>query len=343
MTRSTRRHDDAADDDRVDADARHPALHRLGELLRTLRARRAMTRKELSLASGVSERYLASLESGRVNPSLVVLEQVARGLDSPVAALVGDVTTRSPEWLLIRDLLGECDDAQLQRVRAAIVQSLGYAAGGRTGVRRIALIGLRGAGKTTLGRWLSEDLDLPFVELSAHIEAMFGCSIREIHELYGPTAYRRYERSALEELLRTGPDCVIAVPGGVVAEPATFSLLLGHCLTVWLRATPEDHMRRVARQGDLRPMAGQSEAMDDLRRILRVREAFYAKADVGIDTSAGSLDDAFDALRSAVRERIGQPMASAQTPAHAGCAGTAAPPQCSTIAASCSRRNGLPR
>ena len=168
---------------------------------------------------------------------------------------------------------------------------------------RIALIGLRGAGKSTLGRMLAEDLDVPFVELSTEIERVAGLSIREIHDLYGQSAYRRYERRALEETLQIYPELVLATPGGLVSEPATLNMLLGHCLTVWLRASPEDHMKRVMQQGDLRPMAGNTEAMEDLRRILESRSAFYGKADLTLDTSEQALDATFARLRTMVRER----------------------------------------
>jgi XRE family aerobic/anaerobic benzoate catabolism transcriptional regulator len=164
------------------------------------------------------------------------------------------------------------------------------------------LIGLRGAGKSTLGQMLADDFDVPFAELSREIERVAGCSVAEIHNLYGPTAYRRYERRALEQTIQLYQDAVIATPGGIVSDAANFNLLLSHCFTVWLRATPEEHMRRVEAQGDLRPMAGnRQEAMDDLRRILAARRAFYGKADLSFDTSGKTLADGFAELRSAVR------------------------------------------
>jgi XRE family aerobic/anaerobic benzoate catabolism transcriptional regulator len=281
---------------------RSPLLVAFGERLRMLRARRGLTRKAVAQAADVSERYLANLEHGTGNPSLLILDQVARALQCPVAELIGDVTTASAEWLLIRELLENRDEASLRRAREAIGEALGTGGDRRAREGRVALIGLRGAGKSTLGRMLADDLDVPFIELSAEIEKVAGYSIREIQDLYGPTAYRRYERRALEEVLQIHPDAVIATPGGIVSEPATFNELLDHCTTVWLKADPEDHMNRVAAQGDLRPMAASAEAMDDLRRILAGRAAFYSKADIELDTSRQPLERTFELLREKVRD-----------------------------------------
>jgi XRE family aerobic/anaerobic benzoate catabolism transcriptional regulator len=214
------------------------------------------------------------------------------------------MTTASPEWLLLRDLLRDRGEADVRKARIVASESIGVQVDHGSSVRRIALIGLRGAGKSTLGHLLAEDLDMPLIELSEHIERIAGYSIREIQDLYGTSAYRRYEYRALAEALQIYPEFVMAAPGGLVSEPSTFRLLLSHCWTVWLRAEPEEHMRRVAQQGDLRPMAGNSEAMDDLRRILTVREPFYSKADVAVDTSSQSLDDTFLLLRTTVRHRL---------------------------------------
>ena len=173
---------------------------------------------------------------------------------------------------------------------------------------RIALIGLRGAGKSTLGRRLAEDLGYAFIELSREIEQFAGCGIHEIHNLYGTHAYRRYERRALEEALQIYPEVVIATPGGLVSDAANFNLLLEHCLTIWLQADPLDHMARVRAQGDLRPMAASGEAMDDLKRILAGRAAFYAKADMRVNTSDGTEDEVFARLSQLTRAAIGSPV-----------------------------------
>ncbi len=293
----------------VEAD-RDSYLLALGERVRRLRARRGMTRKELAVAASVSERHLANLERGMGNVSILVLLQIAKAFNCEMAELVGDATTSSPEWLLIRELLIGRNEADLQRAREHLSEMFEgqTASQPRNRLRQIALIGLRGAGKSTLGRMLAEDIGYPFIELNAEIERVAGCGILEIHGLYGPTAYRRYERRALEEALQLYPDMVLATPGGLVSEPATMNLMLSHCYSIWLKATPEDHMTRVMAQGDFRPMAGNNEAMDDLKRILASREAFYSKADYVCPTSRpGGLEATFVELRAHVREQLGLP------------------------------------
>ena len=275
-------------------------LAALGERVRALRARRGLTRKTLAAAAEVSERHLANLEYGTGNASILILLQVANSLQCSLSELIGDVTTSNPEWLMIREQLANSDETTLRQVRLAITDLLG-ANDGQVRSHRVALIGLRGAGKSTLGQRLADDLGYPFVELNRDIEALAGCSINEIQALYGMTAYRRYERRALDALIQSHPKAVIATPGGMVSDPATFNLLLSSCTTVWLKAEPEDHMQRVIAQGDMRPMASSKEAMDDLKQILKGRTAFYSKADVTIETSAQSIEPTFELLRTQVR------------------------------------------
>jgi XRE family transcriptional regulator, aerobic/anaerobic benzoate catabolism transcriptional regulator len=290
-------------------EAREPFLAALGERTKALRTSRGLTRKALARATGVSERHLANLEYGVGNASILVLLQVAQALRCSLAELVGDFTTQSPEWLSLREMLADRDEATLKRVRLAALELTGGASPliNEAPVRssRIALIGLRGAGKSTLGRMLAEDLDFPFVELSREIEKLAGCSISEILGLYGQNAYRRYERRALEEAIEAYPEAVIATAGGLVSDLVSFNLLLRNCTTVWLTADPEDHMSRVAAQGDLRPMAASREAMDDLKSILAGRAAFYSKADLRLDTSAQPLAETFQLLRAHACEAIG--------------------------------------
>jgi XRE family transcriptional regulator, aerobic/anaerobic benzoate catabolism transcriptional regulator len=284
---------------------RNPFLLQLGERVRNLRARRGLTRKATALAAGISERHLANLELGIGNVSFLVLVQLARALQCPLAEIIGDVSASSPEWLMIREILNNRSEADLHRARLKLAELFGDGGEQADRRKRVALIGLRGAGKSTLGRMLAENLNYRFVELSREIESIAGCSIVEIHALYGAAAYRRYERRAMETLVEAGEAAVIATPGGIVSEPATFNLLLSNCVTVWLQADPEDHMKRVAAQGDFRPMSESTEAMEDLRRILQGRAAFYAKADIAFDTSGHTLEEAFAGLRAIVRPTIG--------------------------------------
>jgi XRE family transcriptional regulator, aerobic/anaerobic benzoate catabolism transcriptional regulator len=299
----------------TDSEARkEPFLLALGERVRALRARQGLTRKALARATGVSERHLANLEYGVGNASILVLLQVSRALQCSLAEILGDVTTQSPDWLSLREMLGTCDEATLRRARLAVAELVGSEARRAEDATprssRIALIGLRGAGKSTLGRMLAEDLDFPFVELSREIEKLAGCSISEILGLYGQNAYRRYERRALEETIEAYPEAVIATAGGLVSDLVSFNLLLRHCASVWLKADPQDHMSRVMAQGDLRPMAASREAMEDLKAILAGRAAFYSKAATHIDTSAQPLMETFQILRAETRKAIGLPVQS---------------------------------
>ena len=293
--------------EKTESRAKNPFLVALGDRVRDLRARRGMTRKAVSIAADVSERHLANLEYGEGNASILVLLQVAGALQCSLAELIGDITTASPEWLLIRELLGQRHEADLRRARIALGELLGTGGGAGAVSTRVALIGLRGAGKSSLGQMLAEDLGFPFVELSREIEKFAGCSVAEIQALYGQNAYRRYERRAMEETIQIYPEAVIATPGGVVSDPATFNQLLSHCTTVWLQADPEDHMSRVLAQGDTRPMAASKEAMEDLKGILAGRAAFYSKAQLTLDTSAQPLAPTFALLRSQVRDLLKLP------------------------------------
>ena len=278
-------------------------LAALGERVRALRARRGLTRKSLAAAAEVSERHLANLEYGTGNASILILLQVANALQCSLSELLGDMTTGNPEWLMIREQLAHADEATLKRVRLSIDDILG-SSGGQTRSRRIALIGLRGAGKSTLGQRLADDLGYPFVEINRDIEKLAGCSVNEIQALYGMNAYRRYERRALEAVIQSQPQAVIATPGGMVSDVATYNLLLSACTTVWLKAEPEDHMQRVIAQGDMRPMASSKEAMEDLKQILKGRTAFYSKADLTINTSAQDLEPTFELLSTQVRQKL---------------------------------------
>ncbi len=246
-------------------------LEQLGQRVRTMRALRGMSRKVLAKVSGISERYIAQLESGKGNVSIVLLRRVSNAMGAHLEDLLPSADP-TPDWQMFRDLLRKATPNQIAQAKDVLAgQGNGTSAQRRVSFAGIALIGLRGAGKSTLGQMLADDLGFPFVELNREIERVAGCSILEIHNLYGPNAYRRYERRALEEAVQIYPEMVLATPGGLVSEPATLNLLLAHCYTVWLRATPEEHMGRVMAQGDFRPMSGNNEAMSDLKRILAWR------------------------------------------------------------------------
>jgi XRE family aerobic/anaerobic benzoate catabolism transcriptional regulator len=275
-----------------------PFLGQLGNRTRRLRARRGLTRRELAKEADVSERHLANLETGTGNPSVQILRQIARALNCSVAELVGDEGDESADWLLIRDLLRSKSAEEMAQARRALTDH--FELTGNSGRRndRIALIGLRGAGKSTLGRMLAEDLQYPFVEVNREVERLAGCSPEEIHALYGANAYLRYERQALEEVIARNPKAIVATPGGLVSEATTFNFLLQNCFTIWLKAAPDEHMSRVVAQGDSRPMAGSRRAMDDLKLILAERSPFYAKADIVCDTTGKSLTESFKQLKS---------------------------------------------
>jgi XRE family aerobic/anaerobic benzoate catabolism transcriptional regulator len=273
-----------------------PFLIALGERLKLLRARRGLTRKALAQLAEVSERHVANVESGVGNASIQFLRQLCAVLNCSLAEMTGDETTSTPDWLMIREVLRGRNEAELAQARTALADLFESPVSEISRRQRIALIGLRGAGKSSLGRLLAAQLHAPFIELSTQIEQLAGCGIAEIHALYGQNAYRRYEQRAIEDVVRHYPQAVIATPGGIVSEPATYKLLLSHCYTVWLKAEPEEHMDRVLAQGDKRPMSGNREAMEDLKRILESRTQFYSKADKTVDTSGLTIEQAFSQL-----------------------------------------------
>lgn len=289
--------DRAAKREIPEADADY--LRLLGQRVRKARGQRGMSRKILARDSGVSERYLAQLESGTGNASVLLLRQIARAMDMQLADLVSDAPERPVDTTLILQFLGRLSPEQLTEARQLLQQSF-EAAEGAQQHGRIALIGLRGGGKSTLGRKLAQHLRVPFVELNRMIEEEYGASVGEIFNLYGQPAFRRYERRCLESIIERYDRVVIATGGGIVAEPATFDLLLSACRAVWIQASPEEHMQRVIDQGDLRPMANNAEAMEDLKNILAARAPYYAKAEIHLDTSGKPVERSFADLREAL-------------------------------------------
>lgn len=280
------------------ASADEAFLRALGERVRDARARRGVTRKTLAHDSGVSERYLAQLETGQGNVSVLLLQRIALALNLPVTEFLQQESEQPVDLALIGQLLQRLPARQLSAVRSQLMRDYGSAHTGR--MQRIALIGLRGAGKSTLGSRLAKELELPFIELNREIEREAGTSLSEIFLLYGQAGYRRYERRCLEKAVEKNERVVIATGGSIVSEPGTYDLLLSTCRTVWLKALPEEHMARVVAQGDTRPMTGNREAMEDLQRILRGRSALYRRADITIDTAHKSIEQSLQQLRKAV-------------------------------------------
>lgn len=266
-------------------------LRALGENVRAARAQRGMTRKLLASQSGVSERFLAQLESGTGNASVLILRQISKALSISLDALLSDARESSLEMKRTIDLLHGLQPVELTEARDLLLQRFGQKNKEHDRHQRVALIGLRGAGKSTVGRLLAKKLELPFFELDKLVEQTSGISLSMIFDLYGQSGFRRFERRCLDDLLSTHPRFVVATGGSLVSEPDTYEQLLANCFTIWLQATPSEHMSRVIAQGDMRPMAQNPEAMADLERILRERDELYRKADASIDTSGSSVEE----------------------------------------------------
>ena len=259
-------------------------LRRLGERVRILRNQRGMTRKALAEHADVSERYLAQLEAGLGNGSIVLLRRIAHAIGLPVTQLVHEGVEPALDFVLLSQFLERLSPPALAKARELLLKHFAESSNDARR-RRIALLGLRGGGKSTLGRLLAERLDIPFIELDREIEKRSGTTLSEIFDMFGQETFRRAEREALDDVLRQHKDFVIATSGSIVTEPGTLELLLASCFTVWVRAEPDEHMKRVIAQGDMRPMARSTRAMEDLISILRSREPLYAKADVALLTS----------------------------------------------------------
>jgi len=271
----------------------------VGRMVRLGRAKRGMSRRQLAQESGTSERYLAQIEGGDGNPSILVMRSIADALELPMVELLPRTGARSAAYARIIDLLGRLPPAELPSIAATIERQLDHAAA-TDQAKRIALIGLRGAGKSTLGRMLAERLGCPFIELDRMVEQEYGASVPLLIEMSGLATFRRHERICLERVVKENEAAVIATAGGIVSNPETYGLLLRRSHTVWISARPDEHMSRVVKQGDFRPMARNREAMADLVAILEARRADYARAEAVLDTSGASVQQSFAKLQKIV-------------------------------------------
>jgi XRE family aerobic/anaerobic benzoate catabolism transcriptional regulator len=267
----------------------------LAERVKQARARHGLTRKVLAQRSGVSERYLAEIEGGQGNVSVLVLRRLGRALGLSLEQMVVEGRESSAEFLQTAEMLRRLSAEDLKAARRILQEQFGEADAGRR-TRRIALIGLRGAGKSSLGKALAEKLGMPFLELDQLIERESGLTLSAIFDFRGQNGFRQLERQCLEEVLRGYPEFVMATGGSLVTEEGTFERVLSSCFTVWIKASPEEHMQRVISQGDLRPMANHRNAMVDLRKILAEREDLYGKADLRVDTSGHSSEESLETL-----------------------------------------------
>jgi XRE family aerobic/anaerobic benzoate catabolism transcriptional regulator len=271
----------------------------VGRMVRLGRAKRGMSRRQLAQESGTSERYLAQIESGAGNPSVLVMRAVADALEIPLFELLPQTGGLAAPYARIIDLLGRASPGDLSAIAETIERRIdGAAATDRA--RRIALVGLRGAGKSTLGRMLAEKLGVPFIELNRLVEQEYGASVPLLIEMSGLATFRRHERACLERVVSENEAAVIATAGGIVSNPETYGLLLRRSHTVWISAQPEEHMSRVMKQGDFRPMARNREAMADLHAILEARRGDYARAEATLDTSGAAVPQSLAKLQKIV-------------------------------------------
>ena len=272
----------------------------IGRLVRLSRAKRGMTRRQLAQESGASERYLAQIESGQGNPSVLILKSIAQALDVPIIELLPRANGRPAAMTHVLDVLARTPVAELPAL-AELIESHAARHVAADRARRIALVGLRGAGKSTLGRRLADELACPFIELDRLVEQDYGACIPDLIEIAGLATFRRYERACLERVIDEHDTAVIATAGGIVSDAETYALLLRRSHTVWVRASPDEHMKRVMEQGDFRPMAQNREAMADLVAILEARRPDYARAQAELDTSGDTIECSFGKLQDLVK------------------------------------------
>jgi len=274
----------------------------LGKRVRDLRNLRGMTRKLVARKADVSERHLAQLEAGEGNVSIVLLRRIAAALSASLFELFAPEVEGPAEKQMIQRFLERLPNHRLEDVVFRLMRD--FSPGEKVRRKRIALIGLRGAGKSTLGSKLAGDMTIPFIELDGEIEKDTGMPLSEIFSLYGQSGYRAIEKRTLARVLNQHSRAVVSVGGGVVSEKETFDYLLSHCYTIWIKAQPEEHMARVLEQGDFRAMAGNDQSMEDLRRILEAREPLYRQADMELDTSGSSVEESFSRLKTRLQANL---------------------------------------
>jgi len=297
----TSTHSKQASSQRVAASSNGDFLLFLGKRVRELRSRRGLTRKMMAKEADVSERHLAQLEAGEGNVSIVLLRRIAAALHVSLAELFAVETETRHEKILIQRFLERLPAHRVEDAMSRLMREFGNEERERR--LRVALVGIRGAGKSTLGTRLSEEMKIPFIELDQEIEKDTGMPLGEIFSLYGQTGYREIEKRLLERVLHEHERGILSVGGGVVSEKETYDYLLANCYTIWIKARPEEYMARVIAQGDFRVMGGSDRAMEDLRRILEAREPLYRKADMYLDTSGNSVDESFAKLKAALQSK----------------------------------------
>jgi XRE family transcriptional regulator, aerobic/anaerobic benzoate catabolism transcriptional regulator len=275
-------------------------LQAIAAKVREARAQRGMTRNALAEDSGVSLRFLAQLESGEANPSILVLRRIAAAMGHSADTLVSEEPMRPVTQRMLVQTLNRLSEKDLGEAQELLTRHFGQADRKKRKESYITLIGLRGAGKTTLGRRLARLRGLPFFELDREVEREYGGTIGQILQLQGQPGYRRFEREALQKVLSEHPAAVIETGGGLAADAETLPLLLEGSLAVWISASPDEHMQRVIDQGDLRPMARSKEAMRELKDILKAREPFYRQAHVHLNTSGKSVDESLQELNELI-------------------------------------------
>lgn len=274
-------------------------LARVGERVRKARELKGMPRRVLSEVSGVSPRYLAQIEAGDGNISIALLQRVASALDYRIEWLVGEDDPWTSDVVRAADLFR----ASTAETRQRAMEILSPLPPERLRAQRVCLVGLRGAGKSTLGAMAGQVLHVPFIELNREIEDHFGMPVNEIIALYGQEGYRTLESQAINRIIATHDTLILAVAGGIVAEPGTYKTLLAHFHTIWVKASPEEHMARVRAQGDTRPMAGNPEAMEQLKSILKSRESLYERAAHQLDTANKPLQTSVNELVALIRDQ----------------------------------------